>query len=193
MNLLHIDAGITPGSVTRQISAAVVGELTRQDPSAHVTHRDLESAPVPHLDQAGLATLAQNDALDEFLAADVIVIGAPMYNFGIASQLKAWLDRILVAGRTFRYTETGPEGLAKGKRVIIASSRGGAYPEGSPMRALDFQEPYLTAVLHFIGIDDITFVRAEGVAIGPEQRATALAGALAAVPALVGEARALAA
>ena len=109
-------------------------------------------------------------ALDEFLAADIVVIGAPMYNFGVPSQLKAWIDCLAVAGKTFRYTETGVEGLAGGKRVIIASSRGGFYAGSSPMASLDHQEAYLTGFFGFIGVADIAFVRAEGVNVSPEQR-----------------------
>jgi FMN-dependent NADH-azoreductase len=118
-------------------------------------------------------------ALDEFVAADAVVIGAPMYNFTIPSQLKAWIDRILIAGKTFRYSEAGPVGLAGGKRVIIASSRGGLYAPGMPFEANDFQEPYLRAVLAFIGIEDIEIVRAEGLALG---RDAAVRAALASVP-----------
>jgi FMN-dependent NADH-azoreductase len=124
-------------------------------------------------------------ALDEFLAADIVVIGAPMYNFTVPSQLKAWIDRILIAGRTFRYTEAGPLGLAGGERVIIASSRGGLYASGMPFEAYDFQEKYLPAVFAFIGIEDVEFMRAEGLAFGPEQRDAAIRAALAAVPAAV--------
>ena len=107
--------------------------------------------------------------LDEFLAADTIVIGAPMYNFTLPTQLKAWIDRILVAGKTFRYTENGPEGLAGGKRVIIALARGGFYDAGSPAAALEHLESYLRGVFNFIGIEP-EFVAADGLAIGPEQR-----------------------
>src|SRR5690606_6844320 len=129
------------------------------------------------------ASLARSDAaetadaetvLEQFLAADVVVIGAPMYNFGIPSTLKAWLDRIAVAGRTFRYTENGPEGLAGGRKVVIASARGGIHT-GAPT---DFQEPYLRQLFAFIGVDDVEFVRAEGVAFSPEHRTRALAAAL---------------
>jgi FMN-dependent NADH-azoreductase len=126
--------------------------------------------------------------LEEFLAADVIVIGAPMYNFAISSSLKAWLDRILVAGKTFRYTANGPEGLAGGKRVIIASSRGGFYGKDTAAAAMDFQEPYLRAALGFIGISDIEFVRAEGVAVGDEQKTAALESARRSIGTLVAQA-----
>ena len=122
------------------------------------------------------------------ISADVIVIGAPMYNFGITSSLKAWVDRIAVAGKTFRYTETGPEGLAGGKRVIIASTRGGVYSAGSPAAAMDFQEPYLRTVLGFLGITDIEFVRAEGVAMGDEAKAQAIDNATATIGELLGKA-----
>jgi FMN-dependent NADH-azoreductase len=122
-------------------------------------------------------------ALDEFLAADIVVIGAPMYNFGVPSQLKAWIDCLAVSGKTFRYTETGVEGLAGGKRVIIASSRGGFYAGSSPMASLDHQEAYLTG-FGFLGVTDIAFVGAEGVNISPEQRQRGIDPALAEVAAL---------
>jgi FMN-dependent NADH-azoreductase len=128
--------------------------------------------------------VATNGALDDFLAADIIVLGAPMYNFGIPSQLKAWIDCIAAPGKTFRYTATGVEGLAGGKKVIIASSRGGYYTAASPMAFLDHQESYLTGFFGFLGITEVTFVRAEGVNIGPEQRRSALESALAEVAAL---------
>jgi FMN-dependent NADH-azoreductase len=185
MKLLHIDAGITgPASVSRRVSAAVVDTLAAAHPGLEVVSRDLDAEPIPHLGNQALAGLADNEILAEFLASDMIVVGAPMYNFGIASSLKAWLDHILVAGKTFRYTPEGPVGLAGGKRVVIASARGGVYAAGAPMAALDFQEPYLRTVFRFIGIDDVTVVRAEGVAISPDHRANALKDALAAAAAL---------
>ncbi|RAK50870.1 FMN-dependent NADH-azoreductase [Phenylobacterium deserti] len=180
MKLLHIDAGITgPGSASRHISAAVVNALTAADPTLQVVRRDLDADPIRHLDSAGLATLADNEVLREFLEADVLVIGAPMYNFGMASQLKSWFDHILVAGRTFRYGPNGPEGLAGGKKVIIASARGGVYAPGAPSAAADFHEPHLLQLLRFIGIEDVAIVRAEGLALGPEAREAALSKALA--------------
>src|ERR1700732_2083466 len=118
-------------------------------------------------------------------SADIVVIGAPMYNFTIPSQLKAWIDRILVGGKTFRYTEAGPQGLAGGKSVIIASSRGGLYAPGMPFAANDFQEPYLRAVFRFIGIEDIEIIRAEGIAFGPEQREAAMQAALASIDSVI--------
>jgi FMN-dependent NADH-azoreductase len=127
---------------------------------------------------------ATNVALDEFLAADIVVIGAPMYNFGIPSQLKAWIDCLAAPGKTFRYTATGVEGLAGSKKVIVASSRGGFYSASSPMAFMDHQETFLAGFFGFIGITDITFVRAEGVNTGPEQRQRALESALAEIAVL---------
>ena len=112
--------------------------------------------------------------MEEFLAAEIVVVGAPMYNFSIPSQLKAWIDRLAVAGKTFRYTEKGPEGLAGGKKVIVASSRGGFYRPDTQAAFLDHQESYLRSVFGFFGITDVTFIRAEGVALGAEQRAKAI-------------------
>jgi FMN-dependent NADH-azoreductase len=147
-----------------------------------ITRRDLAAQTLPHFTPVlaeGHPCVARNgEILDEFLAANIVVIGAPMYNFSIPTQLKTWIDRIQIAGKTFRYTENGPEGLAGPKRVIIASSRGGIYSEG-PATAVDFQETYLRHVLRFIGIGDVEIVRAEGLAFGPEQREAAIARALA--------------
>ena len=179
MKLLHIDAGVTgEASVSRRISQALVKDLTHRIPDLEVVYRDLAADPIPHLDGAALSGLADNPVLKEFQDADLIVIGAPMYNFGIPSQLKAWIDRIAVAGKTFRYTANGPEGLSGGKSVIVASSRGGVYAE-APMADLDFQERYLRTVFGFLGITSVTSVRAEGVAISPEHRDEAISTALA--------------
>lgn len=189
MKLLHIDAGITgAASASRQISASVVDALTAADPTLQVVRRDLEAQPIDHLNGAGLAGLADNPALQEFLDADVVVIGAPMYNFGMASQLKSWFDHVLVAGRTFRYGPDGPEGLAGGKKVIVASARGGTYAPGSPAAAMDFHEPHILQLLRFIGVEDVTVIRAEGLAFGPEAREAALAEALAEVANVTGAA-----
>ena len=132
-------------------------------------HVELHSLPGDATPEA----IASAAILDEFIAADTVVIGAPMYNFAISSQLKAWLDRILIAGKTFRYTATGPEGLAGGKRVIIAVARGGYYGEGAGGAAMEHVETYLNGVFNFIGIQP-EFVIAEGIAVGPEQRAAAI-------------------
>lgn len=175
MKLLHIDSSILgENSATRAITGAVVEAFAGAD----VTYRDLAAEPIPHLSTADLATLADNADLAQFLEADVIVIGAAMYNFSIPSQLKAWIDRILVAGRTFQYGAEGPEGLAGDKQVVIAIGRGGMYSEGQPAAAVEHAETYLRHALGFIGIAPQVIV-AEGLALGDEPRAAAMAAALA--------------
>lgn len=181
MKLLHIDSSALGSySVSRQLTADIVAELKRHHPGTEAKYRDLAAEQLPHwapvADANDSAAVQGSQMLEEFLDADVIVIGSPMYNFGIPSQLKAWIDRIAVAGKTFRYTENGPEGLAGGKQVIIASSRGGQY-SGGPAAALDFQEAYLRAVFGFIGVTELEFVRAEGLAISDEHKAEALKSA----------------
>lgn len=184
MKLLHIDSSILgEHSASRTLGAAVVAARKAADPTLEVVYRDLAAAPLPHLSGGSLAKADPAEAalaeqvMQEFLEADVVVIGAPMYNFGIPSSLKAWIDRIAVAGKTFRYGANGAEGLAGGKRVIIASSRGGFYSEGTPGVVADFQEAYLRQVFGFLGVTDIQFVRAEGVNLGTEQKAQAIAAA----------------
>jgi FMN-dependent NADH-azoreductase len=190
MKLLHIDSSALAGySVSRQLSASIVAELKLQTPNVEISYLDLAAHPLAHwtpavTDASSAEGALGNGLVEEFLATDIVVIGAPMYNFGISSQLKAWIDRIAVAGKTFRYTEKGVEGLAKGKQVIIASSRGGMYVEG-PFAAFDHQETYLRAVLGFIGVSDITFVRAEGVAISPESKEQSIKSAKDSIPQLV--------
>ncbi|HJT98019.1 MAG TPA: FMN-dependent NADH-azoreductase [Rhodanobacteraceae bacterium] len=179
MKLLHIDSSaLGQHSVSRELSAAIVAGWKRRHSGLEVVYRDLAAEPLPHwspiADTTDPATILGQAVLDEFLSADVVVIGAPMYNFGIPSSLKAWIDRVMIAGKTFRYTENGAEGLAGGKKVIVASSRGGFYGEGSAMADFDFQEAYLRHVLGFAGVTDIELVRAEGIGMGPEQRAKAI-------------------
>ena len=178
MKLLHLDSSILgQHSASRELGAAVVARWQRDVPGLEVAYRDLAANPLPHLSGASLAQADAAEAaaaaavMDEFLAADVIVIGAPMYNFGIPSQLKAWIDRVAVAGKTFRYTAEGPQGLAGGKQVIVAATYGGMHPADS---GRNFVEPYLRQVFGFLGIDDIEFVSAEGLSISPEHRANAL-------------------
>lgn len=193
MKLLHLDSSILgEGSVSRTLSAEVVAAQRAAHSGVDIVYRDLAADPIGHLNGPRLTAMqgvTPSDAsieadvekgqaaLEEFLAADIVVIGAPMYNFTIPSQLKAWIDRIAVAGKTFRYTEHGPQGLASGKRVIIASSRGGIFGAGSPAAVFDHQETYLRALFGFLGITDITFIRAEGVAMGPNARQQAIAAA----------------
>ncbi|MDE1963195.1 MAG: NAD(P)H-dependent oxidoreductase [Xanthomonadaceae bacterium] len=178
MNVLHLDtSALGTYSISRQLTAAIVAQLQRDGVATRVDYRDLAAEPLPHWlpnpDTASEGALRDEAVLQQFLDADIVVLGAPMYNFSITTQLKAWLDRVMVAGRTFRYGPNGPEGLAGGKRVIVASSRGGIYSSG-PAAAMDFQEPYLRAAFAFIGITDVEFVRAEGVAMGGEHRDAAL-------------------
>ena len=185
MKLLHLDSSILgQHSASRELGAAVVARWQRDVRGLDVAYRDLAANPLPHLSGASLAQADADEAatatavMDEFLSADVIVVGAPMYNFGIPSQLKAWIDRVAVAGKTFRYTATGPEGLLKGKKAFIASARGGVYSAGSPAAALEHQESYLIGLLAFLGVTDVQVVRAEGIAFGPEAKEAAIAHAL---------------
>ena len=179
MTILKIDSSITgENSVSRRLTGAALDRLLAASSDAQVIVRDLAAEPLDHLT---LAAFADTRVIDEFLAADTVVIGAPMYNFGIPSQLKAWIDRIAVAGKTFRYGEDGrPEGLAGDKRVIIAISRGGFYDAGN---GLEHVETYLRGVFGFIGVTP-EFVHADGIAVGPEQRDAGIANGLAEVLAL---------
>jgi FMN-dependent NADH-azoreductase len=175
VTILHIDASINgENSASRAISRSIVDRLIASTPGASLVKRDLVSEPLPHLT---LDAFADSSVLDEFLGADTVVIGAPMYNFTLPTQLKAWIDRILIAGKTFRYTESGPEGLAGGKKVIVALARGGIYSEGSPAAALEHLESYLRGVFNFIGIEP-EFVIAEGLNLSPEQRESSISQAL---------------
>jgi FMN-dependent NADH-azoreductase len=175
VTILHIDASINgENSASRAISRSVVDQLTLERGGADVVYRDLAAAPLPHLT---LDAFADTKVLDEFLASDTIVIGAPMYNFTLPTQLKAWIDRIVIAGTTFRYTENGPEGLTKGKRVIIALTRGGFYNQGSPAAALEHLETYLAGIFNFIGIEP-EFVTADGLSVSAEQREESISQAL---------------
>jgi FMN-dependent NADH-azoreductase len=196
MKLLHVDSSILGGnSASRVLSAAIADQLAKATPGLDIVHRDLAAKPLNHLSgehfaaRQGIAPespaiqsdIAASEAvLAEFLNADVVVIGAPMYNFGIPSQLKAWIDRIAVAGKTFRYGAGGPEGLAGNKRVVIAVSRGGFYGAGMPAAGLEHVESYLRGVFGFLGVTDLEIVVAEGLGI-PEQRDKAMQGALQAV------------
>jgi FMN-dependent NADH-azoreductase len=174
VTILHLDASITgENSASRAISRSIVDQLKSGNDS-DVVYRDLTADPLPHLT---LEAFADTSVLDEFLAADAVVIGAPMYNFTLPTQLKSWIDRILVAGKTFRYGENGPEGLAGGKRVIIALARGGVYGAGSPAASLEHLETYLRGVFNFIGIEP-EFVAADGLNFGAEQREQSLKQAL---------------
>jgi FMN-dependent NADH-azoreductase len=187
-NILIIDSAATgDASVSRKLTAEFAERLMARDPGATIVRRDIGAVPVPHLTaetvsavrgtaetDAARAALALSDALiAEVSQADVIVIGAPMYNFGMASTLKTWFDHVLRAGVTFRYTESGPEGLVKGKKAVVIETRAGFYSEG-PAAAMDNQEPHIRTLLGFMGIEDVTFVRAEKLAFGPEAASAAI-------------------
>ena len=175
MTILHIDSSISgEQSVTRTLTRSIVDQLKNAQWGEQIVYRDLAANPLPHLT---LDAFADTTVLDEFLAADTVVVGAPMYNFTLPTQLKAWIDRLAVAGTTFRYTENGPEGLVKNKRVIIALARGGFYGEGSAAAGLEHLESYLRGLFNFIGIEP-EFVLAEGLAVSPEQRELSLSKAL---------------
>lgn len=180
-NVLVIESSARQqGSVSRQLTEQFVASWRAAHPADQIKVRDLAVAQVPHLDanllggwmtpvaqqnEAEQAALAlSNQLTDELLAADVLVLAAPMYNFAIPSTLKAWLDHVLRAGVTFKYTETGPQGLLSGKRAFVLTARGGIYAGGNQ----DHQEPYLRQVLAFIGIHDVSFVHAEGLNLGSE-------------------------
>ncbi len=188
MNLLHIDSSILgEGSASRALTRGVVARLKAVQPELQVTYRDLAAEPLPHYSAASIGgsdpELAKRDAavLQEFLAADVLVLGAPLYNFSLPSQLKAWIDRISINGKTFRYTANGPEGLAGNKKVIVAIARGGVYQPGA---GAEFGESYLKLLFGFLGIKEVSFVRAEGLHVSPEQREASLRAAQAQIRAL---------
>src|SRR5688572_9321283 len=192
MKLLHLDSAATgANSVTRELTASIVARWRDALPGLVVTYRDLDAQPLPHLTgevlaKADPAVAAEGEAtLQQFLDSDVIVVGAPMYNFSVPSTLKAWIDRVAVSGRTFRYTEKGPEGLARGKTLVVASGRGGIYGDNSPA---DFQEAYLRQVFGSLGVEDVRIVRAEGVAYSPQHRADAITAAQASIVAPLREA-----
>jgi FMN-dependent NADH-azoreductase len=202
MKLLHIDSSIlAANSVSRQLTAQIVAQWQASHPGTTVDYLDLATAAPSHLSvdslgfrmPSGGAKLSDvqksenaiSEALvSQFLAADVIVVGAPLYNFSIPSQLKAWIDRVAQVGRTFKYTENGPQGLAGGKTVVVASTRGGVYSTSEGGRAMEHQESYLQTVFGFFGITDVRFVRAEGVAMGEAAKAQALVDAEVAIRAV---------
>lgn len=206
MKLLHIDSSVLgANSVSRQLTAQIVARWTASHPGTVVEHLDLARSAPSHLSADSLGfrmapgaqgvteVQRQENALSEalvsqFLAADVIVVGAPLYNFSIPSQLKAWIDRIAQAGRTFTYTEKGPQGLAGGKTVIVASTRGGVYSTTEGGRAMEHQESYLQTVFGFFGITDVHFVRAEGLAMGADPKARAISDAESVIATLAGKA-----
>lgn len=191
MKMLAIDSSILGSySATRELTKKFIELWQEKHPETELIYRDLNSEPINHLSGAILSAAQQNLndltpelakevrlsnlLITEFLEADILVLGAPMYNFNIPSQLKAWIDRVVVAGRTFKYTEQGPQGLAGKKTVYIFSARGGVYFNNEAMKSFEHQESYLTSVFHLVGITDLQFIRAEGVNLGPDARKQSL-------------------
>jgi FMN-dependent NADH-azoreductase len=200
--LVITSSALGEASVSSQLVEETVARLRSHDPALRVIARDLGREPVPHLtidsatalrggepsNEAQLTALSRsNDLIAELQAADTIIIGAPMYNFGMPSTLKAWFDHVLRAGITFSYSESGAEGLLKGKRAVVVLSRGGLYSEG-PAQAMDSQEPHLRNLLAFMGITDVTFLRAEKLAFGPEAREQAIEAVRRQISETIGEA-----
>ena len=194
MNILYVTSSPRgSASYSNRVAAEVLDELRVRNPGATVITRDLVRDPLPHIGDDFVAAtrapngpqtdnqralLAQSDALvDELFAADVIVIAAPMINFTIPTNLKAWIDYVARAGRTFRYSEKGPEGLVTGKQVILVAARGGVYADAG--KALDFQVPYVKSVLGFLGMNDVEVLEVEGTAYGPDAAEKAVAAATA--------------
>lgn len=184
MNLLRIDSSARRSSVSRQLTAQFVESWRQEHPQGKVVERDLAATPLTHItdewaqarnaDPATLTAeqklvLASSDALiEELHQADTIVIGAPMYNFAISAPLKAWIDQVVRAGKTVLFTPTGPQGLLKGKKTFVITSRGGAYRPGTVTERFDYQEPYLRHILGVIGLTDVTFIHAENQKPGPQ-------------------------
>jgi FMN-dependent NADH-azoreductase len=202
-NILFVSSSARRSSYSNQVAYALLQRLEDSDPDAEVTVRDLAKAPLPHIDDEFVtatrgpsgpqtdvqkAIAAQSDALvDELIAADTVVIAAPMINFTIPTTLKTWIDYVARAGRTFSYSETGPKGLVTGKRVFLVVARGGVY---SDKKQFDFQLPYLLHVLAFLGMTDVEVIDVEGTEFGPQAAERAVAAALAAVETVTLEQRA---
>jgi FMN-dependent NADH-azoreductase len=190
-NLLVINSSVSGGnSVSRVLVEHAVAEFAKAYPSVRIVYRDLGEAPIAHLTADTLAGVRgtprteserrtrrlSDELIAELRTADTIIIGAPMYNFGVPTGLRAWFDHVLRAGETFSYSEAGPQGLLAGKRAIVIESRGGFYSEG-PAKAIDFQEPYLRQLLGFIGVTEVTFIRAEKIGFSAQARDAAIATA----------------
>ena len=205
--LIVNSSALAAESVSSRITTAFAEKVRKQDPNVEITIRDVGADPIPHLtpetvgairgaepetDLARQALALSNQLISEIKDADIIVIGSPMYNFGMSSTLKTWFDHIARAGLTFRYSESGPEGLVKGKKAIVVESRAGFYSEGAGT-VMDSQEPHIRNLLGFIGIDDVTFVRIEKLAFGPETAEASIAAALSEIEAISHEQRAIAA
>ncbi|MBO9647167.1 MAG: FMN-dependent NADH-azoreductase [Variovorax sp.] len=205
MKLLHVDSSVLgTNSVSRQLTAEIVAEWRKNHPHTKVDYLDLAVDTPNHFsaDALGIKVGVQAEPTEaqrrenevserlvtQFLASDVIVIGAPLYNFTVPTQLKAWIDRLAQAGRTFKYTDKGPVGLAGGKTVIVASTRGGLYSTSEGGQAMEHQESYLKVIFGFFGITDVRFVRAEGIGMGDAAKAAAFTAARADIATATGKA-----
>lgn len=200
MNILHLDASASEQdtSHTRRLGAQLVDQLKAANSDSVVVYHDLAQMKLPHIDttirdawapegerDASLDALASRSKklVTELQTADIVIIGSPMYNFSVPSTLKAWIDHVAIAGQTFRYTETGPQGLLTDKTAYLVLSSGGIYSEG-PAASNEHLESYLRSVLAFMGVTDVTTIRAEGVAYGPDQDKAAMEKAFAQIQAL---------
>jgi FMN-dependent NADH-azoreductase len=194
MKLLRIDSSARRSSVSRQLTAKFVETWTKENPEGEVIERDLATTHLPHItdewtsaahsdpashsDSQKQALATSEMLVEEVLAADTIVIGAPMYNFAISAPLKAWIDQVVRIGRTVLFGSNGPDGLLKGKKAVVITSRGGSYRAGTPTAPYDYQEPYLRHILAFVGLTDVTFIHAENQRpgeLGETSRAAAIA------------------
>lgn len=200
MNLLHIDSSARATSESRKLTARFVQEWKAENPTGSVTERDLATTALPHITDDWLATYANptkltpeqrqylsvsDELIEELRAADIVVIGAPMYNFSISWELKAWIDQVVRFGKTITYDATGPKGLLTGKKAVVITARGGSYTAGTPRAAVDFQEPYLRLILKSLGFTDVTFIHAEN--LKREQAETSRAAAIVAIQKLAAE------
>jgi FMN-dependent NADH-azoreductase len=201
MKLLRIDSSARRQSVSRQLTGHFAEAWQQEHPEGTVIERDLAATNLPlitdewtqaahtdpasHTSEQKLAIEVSDTLIDELVQADVIVIGAPMYNFAISAPLKAWIDQVVRAGKTVRFAAEGPQGLLKGKKVYVITSRGGAYRPSTPTEHFDHQEPYLRHILAFIGLTDVTFIHAENQKPGP-QGEVAKAAAIAQIEQLAG-------
>jgi FMN-dependent NADH-azoreductase len=202
MQLLRIDSSARRNSVTRQLTAHFVEAWQPEHPDGTVMERDLATTALPHITDEWVqaihthpesltaeqkSVLQLSDALvDELVQADTIVIGAPMYNFAIPAPLKAWIDQVVRVGKTVLFAASGPQGILKGKKVYVVTSRGGAFGRGTPTERFDYQEPYLRHILGFIGLTDVTFIHAENQKPGA-QADIAKAAAIAQIQELAGD------
>jgi FMN-dependent NADH-azoreductase len=194
MKLLRVDSSARRNSVSRQLTASFVEAWQLEHPQGTVIDRDLATTALPHITDEWVQAIHSNPAtltadqkhvlhlsdalVDELVQADTIIIGAPMYNFAIPAPLKAWIDQVVRVGKTVLFGAGGPEGILKGKKVYVVTSRGGAFRPGTPTERFDYQEPYLRHILAFIGLTDVTFIHAENQKPGAQAEIARTAAAV---------------